>query len=303
MTDVEPNATSGKPAAERSGVFAWVKGNKGVAQRIAISGVALGLLLVGLIDPGRINEWTIALLVVAVLPWLAPLVDYIQVSKDIKVKFRETVKQTEDARDKAESQAQRALQQAKYAQSAAEEAKTRVIELETRLEGTEKAPPEAPKGAAPTVPAETIEKLAQDYDDLRRKPYGSARTSAMTKVVQGMMAAAEQDPSFDVSAALHSQAGRGMRLAGYAALYRNPNPVLLTALVDVAIDLEDKNFGRYWAIRAIGKVIDRLNGKSPDVAVVRRLRQWQQDMGPGSDRYYALTRILDQVDAGTGTRD
>lgn len=306
MSDVEPKTPKGEKRDDTPKAIAWLRNHLEIALPAAISSIALILVVIGLFVPGRINEWTVALLLVAALPWLMPLIDHLELPGGSKIKLRKAVEQTEAARDEAERGAEQALEQANLASAAAQDAKMRVTELEARLKVMEQkeSKPGEPEAAPESDQAKTIQELARQYNEIREEEGASwSRTSKMTKVVQALMDATERVSGFDVAAALQNQANGGLRLAGYASLYRAPDPNLLATLVDAAIDVETTAFGQYWALRAIAQVVEAMGATPPDPAVVRRLRTWQGRIKSGTDRYYALTRILNDIDAGGAYQD
>jgi hypothetical protein len=137
-----------------------------------------------------------------------------------------------------------------------------------------------------------IQPLADEYNKIRlTMPSGAARTTAMTRVVTKMVAALRQVQRFDVARHLDSS-DRGLRLAGYAYLYDNPDPHLVPALVDSMMDKEDKPFGQYWALRALRHQAEA-DPSALDASTRRRLeRDFMPRLPSRSDRAMELAAIL-----------
>jgi hypothetical protein len=97
--------------------------------------------------------------------------------------------------------------------------------------------------------------------------------------------------------ALLDDRDRGRRLAGYAAVYAHPRPELLEPLVDSLIkysvrtrsDADNRPFGEYWGIEALGRV---LSVAQPTPEILERLRQWASTLERGTDRWAGMARIL-----------
>jgi hypothetical protein len=137
--------------------------------------------------------------------------------------------------------------------------------------------------------------LAEDYNNIRlTMKSGSLRTSAMGDVVrkmQGVLASDADD--FDVQASLRSANG-GLRLAAYAHLAQTAEPQWTTELVMSLIDIEDKPFGQYWALRGLIKQC-----ASDPAALNRQARRRLTDelrprLSPGSDRAVLLREVLEK---------
>ncbi|MEK6373619.1 MAG: hypothetical protein AABO58_13085 [Acidobacteriota bacterium] len=158
----------------------------------------------------------------------------------------------------------------------------------------DKSQPEAtaPSAAAQRPdPDSRLEALAKRYNEIRdAMSKGSARTAEMTRIVNEMIDIAPS-AKVDVRKWLFSD-DRGQRLAAYARLYKAPDPTLADALVQSVTSKEDKNFGEYWGIRAIGKNSEHLSEAS-----VNSLRARLQQLKPTTDRYAELRRVLADIDA------
>jgi hypothetical protein len=61
-----------------------------------VSAVAVAGLVVQLVDPGRLDEISLVLLVLATLPWLAPFLDSFEFPGGLRVTMRQVVRRQED---------------------------------------------------------------------------------------------------------------------------------------------------------------------------------------------------------------
>ncbi|MFG1807422.1 hypothetical protein [Streptomyces sp. NPDC049040] len=214
----------------------------------------------------KIDLISVGLLVVGVLPWLDGLFKSIQTPfggveyRDMERRLDELTGETQSARRIAETGEARELarQDARFAGS-----------------------------------AESLAELAAEYDRTRADMSpGDARTNAMTTLVGRMISAVESGEEADVRDFLGS-GRRGLRLVAYVSLYVRPDTAMLIPLVDSLIDLEDKPFGQYWALRSLRRVIASGGHDLMDNNTLRRLRNLYRGLPSGSDRGYELGRILE----------
>jgi hypothetical protein len=132
--------------------------------------------------------------------------------------------------------------------------------------------------------------LAGEYNRIRwTMPSGSERTAAMTSVVNNMISTCRGLSAFDIAGHLKSE-DRGLRLAGYAYLFANPEPQYAPDLTEV-IFREDKPFGEYWAIRTLRKLVET-DPAVLDQNTKRRLEAHLQELPSGSDRANELRDVL-----------
>jgi hypothetical protein len=146
----------------------------------------------------------------------------------------------------------------------------------------------------PAVPPESsaVADLVAEYGRIRADwPSGPRRTSMLTELCGRLIVETAADPSFEPAIAMAS-ADPGWRLAGYAAGYGRPRAALLAPLT-VASTVESVAFNRYWAVRAVGRVIDRWDPRSPvPPELVRQLADLRGRVGPDSDEWFELDAIL-----------
>jgi hypothetical protein len=238
--------------------------------RCLVTIAAVAAAIVHVVFPSVVPDAiTAGFLVLAFLPWLAPLIKTVEVPGVGKIELREVERKAEEAKGAAAS----AVQKADLALAGAGDV-------------TQNAPQLASQGL------EELNRLAAEYNTIRStQRSGPARTSAMTAVVSKMIRATAGLSPDEIRKAL-KESDAGWRLVGYAALYAHPNPDLLECLVSSVTGVEDKPFGQYWGILAIGSVIGKLNPDQVSARVVRTLQDFLKRLQPGTDRYYELSRIL-----------
>lgn len=236
--------------------------------RIFITFAAIIIAVAHLAFPNlTIDGVTLALLVIALLPWLAPIIKSIELPGGLKIELQELKAKI----DEVGGLARNAEQQAEYAVA------------KTTSEDQQNLPA--------IDPDQEYKTLTQRYNEIRAtQKSGDARTKNMTKVVSDMVSLVPRLKHFDIDEALKSTDG-GVRISGYAFLYASPNISELGALVKALTRIEDKPFGHYWAIQALDKL---LSERPPiDKHILAALRSFQSSiLIPGTDRHYALGRIL-----------
>jgi hypothetical protein len=243
--------------------------------RVIISIVALAAIASHLLWPALVIDGiTLGLLILAALPWLAPLIKSIEVPGIGKVELQEIKQQAQEAKGAALSATQKA---------------------ELALAGASPEVESYTKVSAPRSAEQELENLVEKYNTIRAtQPSGDARTSAMTGVVSKMIRLFPRLKSFDVETPLKER-NRGKRLSAYAYLYANPDIAQLENLVNSVTQIEDKPFGQYWGIQAIGKVLGSRGNREVNRETLYRLRQFLSKLQPGTDRHYELTRILSGI--------
>lgn len=223
----------------------------------------------------NIDAVTLGLLVVAIIPWLSPIIKSIELPGIGKIELQEIKHQAEEARGAALS----ASQKADLALAG-----TSVIEVA-----------QAKDADVSSTPEEAMLKLAAAYNNIRdTQKSGPSRTSAMTSIVRQMIDLTPRLQNCDVEAGL-KDSDRGKRLGAYAYLYARPDFSKLDKLVLSVTQIEDKPFGQYWGLQSIGKVIGSRNGQKISTKIVQQLREFLAKLQPGTDRYYELSRILKEL--------
>jgi hypothetical protein len=224
--------------------------------------------------PGlRIDGVTLGLIVLAALPWLAPIIKSVELPGIGKIELQEVRAQVEELRGQAASASQKA---------------------DTALTNKITAPSSGEIGS----PELRLLALSERYNNIRKTQKASGlRTAAMTDVVGEMISLAPSVSSATISPFL-LEADGGKRLFAYAHIYARPDPQLLPDLVRSVTEQEDKPFGQYWGIQAIGRVIqaapDTANSQTRDI-----LRKFLTKLKKGTDRYYELSRIMQSLEPST----
>ena len=139
-----------------------------------------------------------------------------------------------------------------------------------------------------------LRRLAEEYNRIRlTMKSGHERTRRMGAVVAAMKAAHRKLPDIDLRQCLHSS-DRGVRLAGFASLADEPDPRLTGDLVESLIDREDKPFGQWWGIVALGKQCEADRSALSSEMRRRLEEELRPRLSPTSDRAQELTRVLEK---------
>ncbi len=241
--------------------------------RTGITIIALVVAGVHVFSSIKIDAITLALLMVAALPWLQSIFKSVELPGGFKLELQQLQEEVKDAAGAAQS-AERKADLAVASSSG-----------HARVESLQ---------AAPELQAQ-LELLARDYDTIRRtEPSGSARTRAMTEVVIKMIDLARLG-SINLFPLLRSEDG-GSRLAAYAYLYARPHPEHLAVLVASVTSLEDKPFGQYWGILAIGRVVGCQTASDISATVLVDLHSFAERIPRGTDRDHELRKILAEIE-------
>jgi hypothetical protein len=238
--------------------------------RYTVTAAALAVAILHVVFPSAVPDAiTAGFLLLAFLPWLAPLIKSVDIPGVVKLELRDIELKADEAKGAALSAAQKAELALADARVVTPERVHAVSQGDARLNV-----------------------LAAEYDNIRTtQRSGPARTSAMTAVVSEMIRACAGLPLEEIKKALQ-QSAAGKRLVGYAALYAHPNPALLEDLVTSVTRVEDKPFGQYWGILAVGSVIGKLEQNRVSERVIKTSQDFLKGLPPGTDRFYELSRIL-----------
>lgn len=227
----------------------------------AVSLLALGVAVAHLVAPDlKIDNVTVALLVIAIVPWLRELFTSIELPGGLRVEFRDVEQRIEAV----EAMADAAL---------------------VGGEGT--------GGADDPAALEDVRRLAAEYLAVRADMRaGSARTQRMNGIFARLVRTTQRLAAPDLADWLASSDG-GLRLAAYARLYAVPDAAALRPLADAVTD-EPLAFGQYWGIRALDKVVDLVGPDEVPSQVVRRLEDCRPN---GADRAHLLNRLTEKIHA------
>jgi hypothetical protein len=270
-------------------------------RRWLLTVVALGAAALHIVAPDvRIDAITLGLLVLAALPWLAPLIKSIEIPGVGKVELQEIERKVEEARGAADSAGKKAdMALAGTPALAGAPAPTPATSRGPAPPPAASAP--SPPAASPADPVAQLARLADTYNHIREtQPRGPARTGAMTTVLRQMMDLAPRlaAAGYDVTRALVDHDG-GARLGAYAHLLARPDFDLLVPLVDSVTRKEDRPFGQYWGIQAIARLLAAGGTRKPPAPVLPALRALLGELRPDTDRAYELRRLLAAQTQGT----
>ena len=228
----------------------------------SVSLLALGVAVAHLVAPDlKIDNVTVALLVIAVVPWLRELFTSIELPGGLRVEFRDVEQRIEAVEAMADAA------------------------LVGGGEGT--------GGTDDPAALEDVRRLAAEYRAVRADMRaGSARTQRMNGIFARLVRTTQRLATPELADWLASSDG-GLRLAAYARLYAVPDAAALRSLADAVTD-EPLAFGQYWGIRALDKVVDLVGPDEVPSQVVRRLEDCRPN---GADRAHLLNRLTEKIHA------
>jgi hypothetical protein len=250
--------------------------------RIIVSLAAIALLLGHSFYPRvRVDTAGVCLLVVAVIPWLSPIFESIEVA-GLKLELREVKENLADATQRTDE-----------AQSSAN------IALSKSLAANLRATTQLPVRAISEEEANAqVDRLLNKYVEIRaRESAGPVRTLNFTNIVSDLVRVLPYAKPFDVQKALASGDEKD-HLRAACFLWASPNADYLDALIKAAGD-EKQPFIQYWLIEAIGKIL----GKDPTALTQERkanLLTLQDSVNDPRDqsRYAELSRIITSATSG-----
>ncbi|MCX4721941.1 hypothetical protein [Streptomyces virginiae] len=243
-----------------------------VAWVISFAAVGIGVFHAFMPDV-KIDGITLVLAAIAVVPWLGDLFESIELPGGTKLQYlQQRIDETEQFTQEVRHAADDAARQARVA-------------LVTS--GSE--------NIAGDSPAEKVAELTHAFTELRRtEPSSPGRTYRQEQIFAELVRLTPQLADMNLQAALGSNDG-GTRLTAYARLYAKPEAQYLKALVEAAV-AENMHFNQYWAIHAVGAVVDAIGPGHVDVATVRRLRRGFSEVPEDSDRARTLRGVLARLD-------
>jgi hypothetical protein len=135
---------------------------------------------------------------------------------------------------------------------------------------------------------------AKRYEAIRReKPSGAERTREMGTVARqilGLLPVAGLDVAHKL---LSPEAGQ--RLTAYLSLMAEPDADRGEELIETLTEREGIPYNQSWALRALGRILDRNGSDWVSPRSVAMLSGMRDGLRPGSDRQLMLTDLVDRV--------
>jgi hypothetical protein len=239
---------------------------------------ALGLAIWHGVSPDKpkIDAIIIALLVIAILPWISTLIESLKYG-ELEIKLRDIVKKTEEAKGAAES------------------ARLLVI-TQTESERQKESRAAAVEKMAGKPPLQQLEQLVAEYKGIRAaNPPSDYRTRLMTRIMTQMREVARSLPESDMLLWLRDE-DPARRLAAYAFFYENPEFAQVDALVKSVMKSDNPPFAQYWGILALERVIGVRGQATVSNQTKVALKHMLSELKPGTDRQYELLRLIQSLD-------
>jgi hypothetical protein len=238
-------------------------------------GLALITLFPAAIGLEKIDVVTIALVLLAFLPWLSTFLSEFSAG-GITVKLREIEKKIETVAEQQVRTDDQLIQSATAAQSATKPRKS-------------------------AMPAsQGLDELAQKYISTRNSMRsGPARTTKMTDIFVEMRAAAlATGPGWDQAEGWLADDDPGRNLGALAFLNAFPEKVKPSSLIDL-VERTSQPFIQYWALRTLNSFVQTQGSKDFSVADVRRLKALEGQLGPSVDRGILVRSINRDLNTGS----
>jgi len=267
--------------------------------RLLVTTVALAAALFHLIWTDlKVDGVIVALLVVALVPWLGGVFDSIEVPGGLKVHYLEQrLNETQTQLSKAQTETQHA--------------KTETQQAKTETQHAKRAADSASQKAALVFAAnkpdgrtrhadKQLRNLVDKYNKERAAQESSPRrTAILTDIAGQMVALSSQLSHYHWRRALKAD-DPGQRVAGYAWLYANPTPRAAQLLVDTVTVSEETHFGQYWGLQALQRCLP-LADPVTVAELTPTLKEFLPKLPTDSDRHYELSNLLERL-AGPSQR-
>ena len=248
---------------------------KNTGLKIVVPLVALAIAAIHALTPDapKVDAITLALVVIALLPWLGSLIESLKYG-DLEIKLRQAEAKADEAKGAAESARRLALGQTENKTQNAVGGAAAVTHL----------------AAPPTI--DEMERLATEYVQTRKSNApGDYRTGLMTEIIHRMMAVASGVKEEAILPWLKDP-DHARRLAAYAYLYARPNFAHVEELLESVANRQNPPFAQYWGIMALQKVIGARGPAKMSVTTISGLKALLRTLKPGTDRHYELSRLL-----------
>ena len=243
--------------------------------RLLVTAVALAAVAAHLMWSNlKFDGVVVAMLVVALLPWLGSVFESLELPGGWKLQYREMQQQLE----KTHAQSQQAIGAAASASQKVDFA----LAVSEPTTGT---------GTA----SDKFNELAAKYNLIRASQQSShARTKTLTQMVGQMAALAREMPDYPWQEALSSD-DRGRRVAAYAWLYARPTADASELLTQtLTTGREDTDFGQYWNLQALQRCL-QLADSDTAAALKPGLERFLPSLPPSNPRYHELSDLLQQL--------
>jgi hypothetical protein len=273
------------------------------ARRVAVvvSSVALIAAAVHATFPDlEIDVVAVALLALAALPWLGEILESVDLPGGGSVKYRDLAQQVVQIEHTASEAKETATRAFDRAENVADDVEQEREDAEGAFARNAQSVDTAAIAAAPVehstegANGNELAALIERYNEVRAtQKSGSARTATMTGIVREMIRLAGRLATFEWEENLKS-ADRGTRLAAYAYLFRESHCSAARPLMHSLMEVEDKPFGQYWALKALRNVVAKC-----DDATARGLEapllDFAAGLRPGTDRRRELQALLQEI--------
>ena len=239
----------------------------------------------------RLDVVALGLIVFAALPWLAYCLEELEIG-GFKAKLRAIGEQAETASETASTVREMVDELAISGSTFSQRHGT----LDLSQSGLEASATKPGK----EDPIEELKELAKEYVSIRGSmPSGSERTAKMTAIF-GQLESVARELGLDRTEVANwlSQEDAGRQLAAIAWLRAHPDQIKPVGLIAM-VDKSNQPFVQYWALRVLKRHVDRKGIMDFSPHDLRQLKELEAQIRRGTDRYFQLRRINEQLDSAS----
>lgn len=231
---------------------------------------AIVVLLIRVVFPNlTIDAVSLGLIILALAPWLSPIIKSIEIAGVGKIELQELKSQVEQLHSAV-----------------------LIANLQADLATAHAIKQDQP--GSDYLPKQRLSELAKKYVETRKTmKSGPERTTLMGRIFSEMVLQAINIIDFNFDDLLNDK-DAGNRLSAYAYLFAKP-PIGKLETVLNSVLVEAKPFNQYWGIQVIRKMINQMYPKEINKEIVEKLNRLLRTLEPGTDRYYETKSIIDSI--------
>ncbi len=238
--------------------------------RWLITGIAILVAVIRIIFPDlSIDAVSLGLIILALAPWLSPIIKSIEIAGVGKIELQELKNQVEQ------------LQGGVLSANLKADLATATAAKKDEIKSDD-------------LPRQRLPELSKKYVETRKAlKSGPERTTLMGRIFSEMVLQAINIEYLDVDELLREQ-NAGDRLSAFAYLFAKPSPEKLDALLNSVL-VEPKPFNQYWGIQVIRKTISQMYPQEVSREIAEKLKRLLKTLTPNTDRYYETKSIVDNL--------
>ncbi|MFZ5909717.1 MAG: hypothetical protein ACOYYU_06860 [Chloroflexota bacterium] len=232
--------------------------------------IAVLVAVIRIVYPNlSLDAVSLGLIVLALAPWLSPIIKSIEITGIGKIELQELKSQVQQ------------LQGA-------------VVSANLKADLATATVAQKDESKSDSLPRQKLSELAKRYVETRKALKASPeRTSMMSRIFSEMVLQAVNIDNLDVDELLRDS-DAGNRLSAYAYLYAKPSVEKMDTILNSVI-VEAKPFNQYWGIQVIRKTISQMYPREVSREIAEKLKRLLKTLEPSTDRYYETKNIIDNL--------